>query len=287
MSRPYFSVKHVESLALLPKKLTPGRIYFIDDEQYIIIDHGNGLPPVIYGNRPGPQGASGEPQPQLQEQVDTLAQTQIKTQSFLWEESNKVRTIIQHLTDTFNETIERFQEMVDTNAQSIMSLATTIKTSFDNYDSAIATLGKAVANLYPDGTYHIDDDDTQQGSSTTPLLAQSLNIGDDVSSEGTRYTVLNSQKNADGSLSLSLRNNGAFSDTSDLMDFETMQNASGSWVIQETNKSDGTTLYDLQSAPTKIDTLVEGDTLNTGTASLKVQNITRGEDGSISLTLSE
>lgn len=287
MSRPYFSVKHVESLALLPKKLTPGRIYFIDDEQYIIIDHGNGLPPVIYGNRPGPQGASGEPQPQLQEQVDTLAQTQIKTQSFLWEESNKVRTIIQHLTDTFNETIERFQEMVDTNAQSIMSLAATIKTSFDNYDSAIATLGKAVANLYPDGTYHIDGDDTQQGSSTTPLLAQSLNIGDDVSSEGTRYTVLNSQKNADGSLSLSLRNNGEFSDTSDLMDFETMQNASGSWVIQETNKSDGTTLYDLQSAPTKIDTLVEGDTLNTGTASLKVQNITRGEDGSISLTLSE
>ena len=287
MSRPYFSVKHVESLALLPKKLTPGRIYFIDDEQYIIIDHGNGLPPVIYGNRPGPQGASGEPQPQLQEQVDTLAQTQIKTQSFLWEESNKVRTIIQHLTDTFNETIERFQEMVDTNAQSIMSLAATIKTSFDNYDSAIATLGKAVANLYPDGTYHIDDDDTQSESPAAPLLAQSLNIGDDVSSEGTRYTVLNSQKNADGSLSLSLRNNGEFSDTSDLMDFETMQNASGSWVIQETNKSDGTTLYDLQSAPTKIDTLVEGDTLNTGSASLKVQNITRGEDGSISLTLSE
>ena len=287
MSRPYFSVKHVESLALLPKKLTPGRIYFIDDEQYIIIDHGNGLPPVIYGNRPGPQGASGEPQPQLQEQVDTLAQTQIKTQSFLWEESNKVRTIIQHLTDTFNETIERFQEMVDTNAQSIMSLAATIKTSFDNYDSAIATLGKAVANLYPDGTYHIDDDDTQSESPAAPLLAQSLNIGDDVSSEGTRYTVLNSQKNADGSLSLSLRNNGEFSDTSDLMDFETMQNASGSWVIQETNKADGTTLYDLQSAPTKIDTLVEGDTLNTGSASLKVQNITRGEDGSISLTLSE
>ena len=58
-------------MALLPETLEIGRVYFIDDAQVIVVDHGKG--PVIYGGVPGPQGEPGEPLPQIQEQIDTLS----------------------------------------------------------------------------------------------------------------------------------------------------------------------------------------------------------------------
>lgn len=73
MARPEYSFKHVPSSALLPENLTRGRIYFLDDEGTIIINHGRG--PVTYGHRrglPGPPGPAGDPQPELQEQINLL-----------------------------------------------------------------------------------------------------------------------------------------------------------------------------------------------------------------------
>ena len=83
MSRPYFTAKHVETMTLLPENLEVGRAYFVDDEQVIVIDHGRG--PVIYGNSPGPQGIAGEPIPQLQEQIDQLAEASLNHTKIIWD----------------------------------------------------------------------------------------------------------------------------------------------------------------------------------------------------------
>ena len=83
MARPYFAAKHVESMSLLPENLTIGRAYFVDDEQVIVIDHGRG--PVVYGKSPGPQGIAGEPIPQLQDQINALAEAELTTQRTIWE----------------------------------------------------------------------------------------------------------------------------------------------------------------------------------------------------------
>ena len=93
MARPYYSVKHVRTLAELPQKLTRGRAYFVDDEAYIIIDHGMG--PVIYGNKSGPQGQPGEPIPILQAQIDELTRASFGNTFNLYEFNNARKQDIQ------------------------------------------------------------------------------------------------------------------------------------------------------------------------------------------------
>lgn len=77
MATNKWSTKHVATLSDLPQILEKGRAYFIDDEHYIIIDHGSG--PVIYGNRTGAQGQAGEPIPILQNQIDSLTNAAFNT----------------------------------------------------------------------------------------------------------------------------------------------------------------------------------------------------------------
>ncbi len=282
MSRPYFSVKHVESMSLLPEKLTPGRIYFIDDEQVIVIDHGNGLPPVIYGGKPGPQGASGEPQPFLQDEINTLAQTELAMQAIIWNEGEKFRKELARLGQVYGETFARLQDMSETNAHTLMSLASVIKTSFENYDSAIATLGKAVANLYPDGTYHSDDDDTPSDTpAQAQLLAQTLNVGDTLKFSGADYRVNGYNIDADGAISLRADSQGSFSDKTDPLDDEVVDTSSGTYTIQQTTYSDGSTLLDLTPAAT----IKQGDTISANGKTYTVSGVTRAEDGTISVAL--
>jgi len=66
----YWKAEHVRTLAELPDKLVRGRAYFIDEEGYIVIDHGDGLGPQIYGNRPGIQGPPGEPVPKMLNDIE-------------------------------------------------------------------------------------------------------------------------------------------------------------------------------------------------------------------------
>ena len=104
MSRPYFTARHLESMALLPETLEIGRVYFIDDAQVIVVDHGKG--PVIYGGVPGPQGEPGEPLPQIQEQIDTLSGAILNLTKIIWEinqgqsSTNLLQTTPQTLEDT-------------------------------------------------------------------------------------------------------------------------------------------------------------------------------------------
>lgn len=287
MARPYFSVKHVESMDSLPEKLTPGRIYFVDDEQSIVIDHGNGLPPVIYGGKPGPMGPAGEPQPHLQEQIDTLAQTELAMQKLIWDEGKKFRENLTRTADNLAETLDRVQDMANTNAQTLMSLSRTIKESFDSYDAAIATLSKAVTNLYPDHIWHGDDDgQSETPSPQTNTLAQTLNVGDNVNFSGEKLLVNKYTVNADGSFSVGLQSQGEFSDDSDPLDNETISTDAGSWTIQQSNMHDGSTVYDLTAQHSVPDTLAEGDTITTGTDSYTVSSMTRNDDGSVTVSLS-
>ena len=288
MSRPYFSVKHVESLNLLPEKLTPGRLYFIDDEQYIVIDHGNGLPPVIYGGKPGPQGASGEPQPHMLDQINTLAQTELEMQALIWDEGEKFRSELERLKGNFTEALEKLNDMANTNSQTIMSLAKTIKESFDNYDSAIAVLGKAVANLYPDPTWHDPDEEVSDttGQDQTPnVLAQTLDVGDNVPFNGVNLRVNKYTTNADGSFSLDLQSLGEFSKTDDPLDNETAKTDAGSWTIQQTNLSDGSIVLDLTAQSSLVENLNTGDVITSDGTAYLVSDIQRNSDGSISLVL--
>ena len=78
----YYGVSHIEKLTLLPETLEHGRAYFVDDEQVIVIDHGQGA--VIYGGKPGPQGTAGEPSELVQSQIDNLADASLNTQSNIW-----------------------------------------------------------------------------------------------------------------------------------------------------------------------------------------------------------
>lgn len=286
MTRPYFSVKHVESMSLLPEELTPGRIYFIDDEQVIVIDHGNGLPPVIYGGKPGPQGASGEPQPFLQQEIDTLAQTELAMQSLIWDEGKKFRDALARISEHFTETFDHLQEMSNTNSQAIMNLSETIKRSFDNYDNAIATLGKAVSNLYPDYSQSDDDDTPTPIPDTINTVAQNVNDGDNVSFNGEKFTVSNYGITPKGAITMTLQSQGAFSDNSDPLDNETVKINDDTYTIQQTNSSDGSTILDLTQQQPLAQTLSDGDTVNVNGQDLTISGYTRNSDGSISLNLS-
>lgn len=89
MAVTHISAKHINSLAQLPKKLIIGRAYFVDDEHYIVIDHGNG--PVIYGNKAGVQGQPGEPIPILQAQIDSLTEASLKHLALIMQIDDRAR----------------------------------------------------------------------------------------------------------------------------------------------------------------------------------------------------
>ncbi|MBQ3653302.1 MAG: hypothetical protein II954_02665 [Synergistaceae bacterium] len=230
MSRPYYSVKHVESMALLPEKLTRGRAYFVDDEQVIVIDHGRG--PVIYGGKPGPQGATGEPIPELQDQIDSLVQAELTTQKNLWELKTLHKEDINRLQDSWDGKAEHLQEQADLNAAAILSLIDTLQEKITQYDAAISTLAKTVANLYPAnfnpeggetnadpldgeqittdaGTWTIEQTILEDGSivlnlSATELVIDTIDVGDSVGYDGTNWTVSSVTRNDDGTISLTL-----------------------------------------------------------------------------------
>ena len=231
MSRPYLSVKHVETMSLLPAKLTRGRAYFIDDEQVIVIDHGLG--PVTYGGKPGPQGATGEPIPQMQAQLDGLSEAAFKMQNFMWQESQRVRTQDERIEAHFTEQDEHLQEQINDAASAILTLSSLLHEKFNQYDNAVATLAKAVSELYPPetrpqggdsgedpldnetlstdaGTWTIQQTYLKDGTILLELEAQELLIstlkpGDNVTYDGTLWKVADKQEQ-DGFITITLDN---------------------------------------------------------------------------------
>ena len=150
MTQPLFSIKHVATEALLPKKLTVGRAYFVADEKEIIIDHGDGRGPVRYGSKPGPQGIPGEPIPSLQGQIDELAEASLATTLNIHQMNERNRADFAHLQKIILDNIEMVKSQNEENASAILSVLFTVNKKFSDYDSAINILANTLANFYPD-----------------------------------------------------------------------------------------------------------------------------------------
>lgn len=72
MTRAYWKAGHVKQASDLPYKLTKGKAYFIDEEGWIAIDHGDNRGIQIYGNKEGIQGPTGELILQMRSQLYDL-----------------------------------------------------------------------------------------------------------------------------------------------------------------------------------------------------------------------
>lgn len=256
MARPYFTAKHVESMSLLPENLTIGRAYFVDDEQVIVIDHGRG--PVVYGKSPGPQGIAGEPIPQLQDQIDALAEAALTTQRTIWDinerEIHKHEQLMQYVDSTRDEQtlqlqalksevdanlehsdselikhFEHAEEMSAHNAVAISALIKTIHEQFKKYDSALSILAKSVAELYPE---HYAAEDSQD----------------------------------------------------DPLDNETVSTPAGSWTIQQTTLKDGTVVLNLEAQSLVIDSIKIGDSVDFDGSTWTVEDVTT-QDGTTTITI--
>lgn len=186
-TQPYWSAKHVRTLAELPAKLTLGRAYFVDDEQIIIIDHGSG--PVYYGAKPGPQGQPGEPIPILQNQIDSLTDASFK-QTFLLDESlerlrakmaanfqanntraDNLQNFIANVDKQRSEDLLMICDQLEHAAQGIITLTEITSTLCDNLRGTEGALLKLLL-------------ESENQSTTTPLSQFQLTTDD-----GLAYTV--------------------------------------------------------------------------------------------------
>ncbi len=220
MSRPYFTAKHVESMVLLPQTLEIGRAYFVDDEQVIVIDHGRG--PVIYGGATGPQGAAGEPIPQLQSQIDALAAGAFTTQSTIWDINKRE---IEHY-EQIHDAIESVKSEIVAGMQAqAEEFSAAMQEQADRMDSALNILAKSIANLYPEHYAPEDSQDDPLDNETISTPAGSWTI---------QQTTLK-----DGTIVLNLEAQDLVIDTiqiGDTVDFD-----GSTWTVEDVSTIDGTT----------------------------------------------
>ena len=249
MTRPYYSVKHVESLSDIPQNLTRGRAYFVDDEQVIVIDHGQG--PITYGGKPGPQGQAGEPLPQLQEQLDDNAAASLTTSKTIWGFHKDYKANIQRLDDNASalaksldnkasivagqadDKFEFVKALTDKNAEAILLLINEVQTKFNEYDSGMAIIAKSIANLYP----------------------ESFNQGGE--------------------------------NNEDPLDGETLSTDAGTWTIQQTILKDGSIVLNLTAKTLSIENITIGDSVDFDQSTWRITGASQNEDGSVSITLDQ
>lgn len=163
MSLPIWSVRYVASEANLPAKLKVGRAYFVADDQYIVVDMGDGRGPVKYGNKPGPKGDPGEPQPHLQEQIEYLANASLRNSMVLFDINKKLKADIKALQQLITESVAYLKNQDSENASAAITLMRLVNDKFTDYDAAITALTKNVTSLYP---YNWGEGDNDSGSDT-------------------------------------------------------------------------------------------------------------------------
>lgn len=220
MARPYFTAKHVESMSLLPDTLEIGRAYFVDDEQVIVIDHGRG--PVIYGGAAGPQGAAGEPIPQLQEQIDALAAEAFTTQKTIWDINKRE---IEHY-EQIHDAIENVKAEIVAGMQAqAEEFSTAMQEQADRMDSALNILAKAIANLYPEHYAPEDSQDDPLDNETVSTPAGSWTIQQTTLKDGTIVLNLEAQELVIDTIKIG-----------DTVDFD-----GSTWTVEDVSTADGTT----------------------------------------------
>lgn len=160
MSQPLWRVRHVATEENLPEKLKRGVAYFVQDQQYIIVDMGDGRGPVKYGDKPGPAGIAGEPQPYIQEQLDDLAHASLRTTITIYGIARSTQAYMNTIVDALNQNFEYLMEQDTANAEAIVTTMKTLHTRIQQYDSALTIMAKNIANLYPHDWGKDDDDDS-------------------------------------------------------------------------------------------------------------------------------
>lgn len=238
MSRKYFSIRHVETLALLPQVLTPGTAYFVDDEKIIVVDYGDGRGPITYGGSyPAitipPTIGNGF----LQEQINTLSGGVLVLEKAYWDESEHIRQELSHITNQLTTATENLIQQSAANAEGILRLAGIINDQANRTNAALSILTKAITDIYnymtsqgavipspssgdndpldneiletDSGSWVIQQTYNADGSMSFELQAVELTIntlkaGDKLTYGGEEWTV-ESIENADGTITLSLR----------------------------------------------------------------------------------
>lgn len=220
MSRPYFTARHIESMALLPETLEVGRAYFVDDEQVIVIDHGRG--PVIYGKSPGPQGMSGEPIPQLQDQIDKLAEASLSQSKTIWEINQ--RELERH--EQIQQLISTVRAELDASMLSQkQELLDAMQQQSDRMDSALNILARAIAELYPEHYAPEDSQDDPLDNETVYTDAGAYTIQQTVLKDGTVILNLTPQTQVIDTLQ-----------SGDTVDFD-----GSTWTVEDISTTDGVT----------------------------------------------
>lgn len=296
MSRPYWSVRYVPDLAGLPAKLEKGRAYFIGNEQYIIVDYGNG--PIVYGGKPGPQGAPGEPQPQLQEQVDYLADTSIELTNHLFNLQQKFRGNQDAITDIKNDlekssndfqgiitdTRDDLLRHVNANSEAIIELMNYTYDQVAKINNVISIVTKILTSLYPNADIDMNPEDK-----TSRVLTR----GEIITIDNTSYKVKDSHVNSDGSVVVAfdviegieqpavllLREGDSFTDTEGHV-----------WTVEnnELVNDEGVIRLSYQRAQELIGTLKLGDIVEYDGNKYIVSSVASGYSrGEISLTLTD
>lgn len=155
------SVKYVPSSALLPEVLVQGRLYFVGDEQVIILDSGDG--PKIYGATSSPATyVHSESSPSLKEQIDMLAAAELQSGINYWNESVRTRKELARLEARLEALTARLQDQATANAQGILELTQAVQHEAEKTDSEIATLAKTITKFHPYAdapVYNPDTDD--------------------------------------------------------------------------------------------------------------------------------
>ena len=289
MARPYFAAKHVESMSLLPENLTIGRAYFVDDEQVIVIDHGRG--PVVYGKSPGPQGIAGEPIPQLQDQINALAEAELTTQRTIWEINERevenaaqtdtaISLLRQNLTQEINdnyrdldekiaaESVRRESDIASLTAKHDMetqALTETVAANLEHSDSQTESKFEYVKELTAHNAEAITSliatihEQFQKYDSALNILAKSIS---ELYPE--HYAPEDSQD--------------------DPLDNETVYTDAGAYTIQQTTLKDGTVILNLTPQDQVVDTLKAGDTVDFDGSTWTVEQIT-STDGTTTITI--
>ena len=231
MSRPYLTARHIESMALLPENLEIGRAYFVDDEQVIVIDHGRG--PVIYGNSPGPQGIAGEPIPQLQDQIDLLAEASLKLSSTIWEINEREIERHSHIQETISDIHAQITAALAAQRQELLDAIQTQRDEIDavmqeqaeRVDSALNILAKSIANLYPEQFAPEDSQDDTLDNETVSTPAGSWTIQQTTLKDGTVVLNLEAQELVIDSIKVG-----------DSVDFD-----GSTWTVEDVSTTDGVT----------------------------------------------
>lgn len=148
MGRKFFSPHHVETLALLPETLTPGVAYFVDDENSIIIDFGDGLGAHTYGGTHGyisatPSTGNGF----LQDQINTLSGGVLLMAVNFWQETQDIREKLEHLASRLEDESSNLRGLSDKTAEGILWLCRALYDHTGKTDAAIQVLTEQVADI--------------------------------------------------------------------------------------------------------------------------------------------